>query len=298
VEGKNNLFGGIMKRSRLISIIITLAVFVFFVSPVSPGTPGTMETNARSFLFVLEFALGAPLNHSQEKIILDELLSGWKTQTPESLKKFDLYPKLVALILSSGQHDLESLRMELEKTTRQWLDESDRNDPVVRIIRAQLEQKTKILASDAPPLTEMAASAYSEMTAYATLLAGNPNASPSDISTSQVDSIRRLLQKSWSAFSVDERSDVLTTPGLWITSRTLLRFGSAAEKEKIRTQLSKLAFSDSNSSSNPQYSPGSGSGNTSKPMSMVKHNVLMNINRMTFDSYLWSRGFKTTMFGH
>lgn len=264
--------------------------------PAASVPPSTLEKNARSFLFVLEFALGAPLNHAQEKIILDQLLAGWKTESPYSLKKFDAYPQLVAVILSSGQHDLEKMRLELEKSTRQWLEESDQNDPVVGIIRGQLQQRSKILAADKPPLTEMAATAYSEMTAFADLLAANSNAAPADISSSQVDNIRRLLQQSWGKFNAAERSDVLTTPGLWLTFRTLLQFGSAAEKEKIRGQLLKLAAPNAQSSS-----PGSNnsrSGKSAKPMSMVEHNVLMNINQMTFNTYLWSRGFKSTTFGY
>jgi hypothetical protein len=265
-------------------------------SPATSVPPSSLEKNARSFLFVLEFALGAPLNHTQEKIILDQLLAGWKTESRDSLKKFDAYPQVVALILSSGQHDLEKLRQELEKSTRQWLEESDQKDPVVSIVRSQLQQRSKILAADKPPLTEMAATAYSEMTAFADLLVDNSNASPADISPSQVENIRRLLQQSWGKFNPAERSDVLTTPGLWLTFRTLLQFGSAAEKEKIRSQLLKLAAPNAQSSS-----PGasySSSGKSGKPMSMVEHNVLMNINQMTFNTYLWSRGFKTTAFGY
>ncbi|MDQ1354683.1 MAG: hypothetical protein QG657_4992, partial [Acidobacteriota bacterium] len=201
-------------------------------SPAASVPSSSLEKNARSFLFVLEFALGAPLNHAQEKIILDQLLAGWKTESPDSLKKFAAYPQLVAIILSSGQHELEKMRLELEKSTRQWLEESNQNDPVVGIIRNQLEQRSKILAADNPPLTEMAATAYSEMTAFADLLAANSNALPADISSSKVDNIRRLLQKTWGNFTASERSDVLTTPGLWLTFRTLLQFGSPAEKEK------------------------------------------------------------------
>jgi len=266
------------------------------VSPTAAEPPSSLDKNARSFLFVLEFALGAPLNHTQEKIILDQLLAGWKTQSSDSLKKFDAYPQLVALILSSGQHDLEKLRLELEKSTRQWLEESDQNDPVVGIVRSQLQQRSKVLAADNPPLTEMAATAYSEMTAFADMLAANSNAAPVDISSSQVDNIRRSLQKSWGKFTAAERSDVLTTPGLWLTFRTLLQFGGAAEKEKIRGQLLKLAPATTQTSAPASNYPGS--GKSAKPLSMVEHNVLMNINQATFNSYLWSRGFKTTTFGY
>ena len=31
---------------------------------------------------------------------------------------------------------------------------------------------------------------------------------------------------------------------------------------------------------------------------MIEHTVLMNVNQMTFNSYLWSRGFKSTRMGY
>lgn len=261
-------------------------------------TPNTGQNirNSNAFLFVLEFALGAPFTHSQETIILDELLSGWKNESAESLKKYDTYPKLVAFILTADQHKLEELRKELEKTTRSWLNESDKTDKVVRIIRKQLEMKSKILTGDNPPLTEMAATAYAEMTAFANLLSENRNAPPSEISTSQVNTIRNLLQKNWNSFSIDERNDILTCPGLWITFRTLIRYGNATEKEKIYSQLQKLAFSNTSSS----QSTGSKSSSLKSTLvkNMINHSVMMNINQQTFNHYMWSRGFKSTPFGY
>jgi hypothetical protein len=291
-----NFFGGIMKR---LIIIFTITVWILSHVGLVLGSPSgktgsaeamvSMEKNGHAFLFVLEYALGAPLNQTQEKMVLNELLAGWQSQSPESLAKFDQYPQLVVLILSLGQQDLEKLRLELEKSTREWLAQSAQTDPVVQIVRQQLEQKSKVWVANTPPLTEMVATAYAEMTAFADALVANPNASTADIPEAAVDTIRGLLKDNWNTFSMAQRKDVLTCPGLWITFRTLFQFGSAAEKEKIRLQFSRLV--------SPLSKP-TVPGNPAKPTSMVNHNVLMNLNQMTFNSYLWSRGFKTTRFGY
>ena len=265
---------------------------------VSPSPSSSMDSNAQSFLFVLEFTLGAPLNHSQEQLILSELLKSWKSQPAESLKKFDMYPKLVTVILGASQHDLEKLRKDLEQSTREWLDESNPNDSVVKIIRKQLDSKSAILVTGNPPLTEMAATAYSELLTYAELLSTDRNASPSNISQTGIDSIRQRLKKSWSTFNASEKEDILTTPGLWITFRTLLQFGNASEKEKTRAQLLRLAPSSISAYSTSTSSSSASGKSSPKPMSMVSHNVLMNINQMTFNSYMWSRGFHTTRLGY
>jgi hypothetical protein len=146
-----------------------------------------------------------------------------------------------------------------------------------------------VLVEGEPALTEMAATAFCELLAYAELLKKNRGVSLSSLPGDRVESFKQLLKKSWNFYSAREKSEILTTPGLWITFRTLLRFGSTAQKEQIRLQLLKLA---------PEISSGSASGDSSKPRSMVEHTVLMNIQQQTFNHYMWSRGFKSTMLGY
>ena len=248
-----------------------------------------LEKNARSFLFVLEFTLGAPFANFQEEMIVKELLLSWKNQTPQELQKFDSYPKLVAAILSGGQQELEDLRKELEQATREWLQESDPQDRVVGIVKQQLDLKSKVLVEGEPPLTEMAAAGYSELLTYAELLKNNPAASLSSLPQDRVEYFKHLLKNNWNYFSTEEKSQIVTTPGLWITFRTLLRFGSADQKEQIRLQLLKLIAN---------VSSDSASGNSSKQRTMIEHNVLMNIQQQTFNHYQWSRGFKSTILGY
>lgn len=277
-----------------------LTLLTQFMSTISTGgdasptgavpNPANLEKNARAFLFTLEFALGAPFTYSQEQLILGQLLDGWKKDTLENLRKFDRFPELAAAILRAGQHDLETLRAELQQTTSEWLNESDASDPVVQIVRRQLNMKEKVIIAGEPPLTEMAADAYSEMTVYAASLAQNPNAAPSQITPAQTSQIRNQLKNQWNAFSKEEKKNILTTPGLWMTFRTLLQYGATEEKEKIKHSILKLAPRTPSSQTSPTGAP--------KPMPMISHQVLMNMQQQTFNHYMWSRGFKSTIFGY
>jgi hypothetical protein len=261
----------------------------YFPQRVKTNASENLEKNARSFLFVLEFTLGAPFTNSQEELIVNELLKSWKGQSLQELQKFDSYPKLVTVILSLGQQELEELREELEQTIRKWLEESDPNDSVVGIVKKQLDLKGTVLVEGNPPLTEMTAAAYCELITYAELLKKNRAVSLNSLPDARIEYFKHLLKDSWNFFSAEEKSQILTSPGLWITFRTLLRFGNDTQKEHIRLQLLKLA---------PETSSDTASGNSTKPRTMIKHNVLMNIQQQTFNHYLWSRGFKSTIYGY
>jgi len=107
-----------------------------------PGTQdGALDRNAKAFLFVLEFSLGAPLTAGQERVILAELESGWLSSPAEELRKYDQYPVLVQAIMKAGQIDLESLRRELETSVREWIEDFRGKSESVRIIETELSLK-------------------------------------------------------------------------------------------------------------------------------------------------------------
>jgi len=261
-------------------------------SPAAPRTAitttqagGTTEKNAKSFLFVLEFALGAPLTVSQERVILAELQDGWKDESPEELRKYDQYPKLVQVILKVGQSQLEGVRAELETAVRQWIDDYRGKSESVNIIESELKRRGRVLVAGEPPLTEMAASAYCEITAFSELLQSNPAADPEEINDATVQEIRQQLRRQWSTFNKADRELIGTAPGLWICQRALLTHGSAADQEKTRAQIRRLSAGQGQAS---------GSGNASaKDLSnkMIQHNILMQMQQQTFNTYMWSRGF-------
>ncbi|RPJ55479.1 MAG: hypothetical protein EHM23_26095 [Acidobacteria bacterium] len=269
--------------------------------PESPATPApgrapakaeiSTEKNAKAFLFVLEFALGAPLTVSQERVILTELQDGWKKESPEELRKYDQYPKLVPVILKLGQAQLEGVRGELEGAVRQWINDYRGKSESVNIIEAELKRRGRVLIAGEPPLTEMAASAYSEITAYSELLQANPEADPEDIDESTVSEIRRQLKQQWSAFSKADRELIGTTPGLWICQRTLLGHGSAPERDRTRAQIKRLSAARGQASGSGTLSAKDRETSRALANKMIEHNVLMNIQQQTFNTYMWSRGF-------
>ena len=250
-----------------------------------PDLTAKIDANAKGFIFVLEFALGAPLTGSQEQAILDELKSGWRSLTEKELTEYDQYPALAKAILVMGQKDLEELRSELEKTIIEWIDESPDSDEAVKIIRDQLKIRGKEVIAGEPPLTEMSLTAYSEIIAYSRLLRQNPKAMPEQISPDSVKEIKKQVQDTWKTFTGEERQQIAASPGLWICLRTLLANGSKSEQDKVRSDLLKLPPETQTIKNNEK------SGTEEKPMSMAAHNSLMAIQQMTFNTYMWSRGF-------
>jgi hypothetical protein len=110
-------------------------------------------------------------------------------------------------------------------------------------VQAKLNEKGKIIIKGDPPLTEMAAAAYSEIFAYSELLQKNPNATPDQISLTTVAEIRNQLLKEWSRFTKNDRERIATAPGLWVATRALLRYSSKEEQGQIKAKLAMLTAS-------------------------------------------------------
>jgi hypothetical protein len=253
----------------------------------------------RSFLFVLEFALGAPFTAAQERLILGQFSPGWwAAKSADEKEAFGQYPKVVAWIMGAGQipqgagrsrpEDLEEMRKTLEETTRDWMKTSPQSDPVVGMIRARLAERGRMLVAGEPPLTEMAAAAFCELYAYSRLLRRDGSALPDQLGDEALAGVRNELLRAWPGFSAAERGQVATTPGLWLVLRTLVVHGDAAQRESARRRLLSVTSKDapSGSSRAGQNAKGSDAVNN-----MIKHNVLMNIQQQTFNSTMWSRGF-------
>jgi len=258
---------------------------------------GPIESNARAFLFVLEFALGAPFTGGQEETVLAELRKGWKTKSEQELRKYDAYPKIVeAITRATDRKALEDLRQELEKTIREWLAESEQSDPAVAVISAQLKEKGKVLIPGKPPLTVMAAAAYSEMYGYSELLQKIPNALPDRVSPAVVAEIKSQLLKAWNGFTAEERGQVASTPGLWVSMRSVLQYGSPADQAEIRAELGKIVASVEQAgkpASTTSSREGRGSGQINPVEEAIKHTALLNIKQMVFKNYMYSRGFSS-----
>lgn len=244
-----------------------------------------IDANAKGFMFVLEFALGAPFTNDQEQVILDELKSGWRTLTKEELSAYDQYPLIAKAILTMGQDDLNEIRAELENATKEWLGEAPDSDRAVRIIRDQLETRGRAVIDGDPPLTEMSLTAYSEIIAYSRLLRQDPEALPEQISKDSVNDIKKQVMDSWESFSDEEQQQIAASPGLWFCLRTLVNNGTEKEQDEVRNNLIKLT---------PETQKKNGSGKSASNdvvMDMAAHTAMMNIQQMTFNHYMWTHGF-------
>lgn len=252
-----------------------------------------IENNSKAFMFVLEFALGAPFTQSQENVILDELKDGWRYRSEEELQQYDLYPTIVESILKLGQKDLEKLRSDMEKSIREWLIEMEQSDQAVKIINSQLESRGKVVIDGNPPLTEMSLTAYSEMIAYSRMLQQNPLAKPEQISQESVNEIKQQVIEVWESFSTTDKEDIATSPGLWICLRAILQNGSEEEQDKVRVNLKELGAVTSNIDNNSTDSKtnSTGGSESKKPMDMSAHWCLMQMREITFNTYMWSHGY-------
>ncbi|MDD4113941.1 MAG: hypothetical protein PHC56_13060 [Herbinix sp.] len=245
-----------------------------------------IDKNAMGFMFVLEFALGAPLTKSQEDTILKELKSGWRHLSKEELKAYDEYPTLVKSIMKAKKKDMEKLRSTLEDSIKEWLDDTDQSDPGVKIIKTALDKRGKVVKKGTPPLTEMSLQAYSEIIAYSKLLQKTPKASPDKISKKTVDSVKKQVKELWKNLSKEDREDIATAPGLWVCLRSQYRFGTKDQKKEIRDSVKKIEQAKAE-----QGTGNDGGGKTNVALNMAAHNSMLQIQQQTFNTYMWSRGF-------
>ena len=254
-------------------------------APASPSDGARIDRNARAFMFVLTFALGAPLTVFDEMVISNELKRGWSGRTAAELAPYDAYPKLVQTILHVSQKDLGTLQKTLSETVREWLMNSDTSDPAVRAVRDQIDRGGRVLIPGEPALTEIAANAYSEIMAFSEMLGEDFEASPDRVDTSAVAEIRGRLMKAWKGFNRADREAVGTAPALWITYRSLLRFGEDADRRKIRSTIAGFMPAS-------QSGTGSREGNfRGGAYALISSETLRMASRATFNSYLWSHGY-------
>ena len=253
----------------------------------APAAGGELDRVRRSFLFVLEFALGAPFTAAQEQLILDPFSPGWwAAKSADEKKSFGQYPGIVAWIMKASQRDLEEMRKTLEKATRDWLRTSPPTDPVVAMVRARLAERGRTLAAGEPPLTEMAAAAFSELTAYSRLLRRDPSAPPERLAAADVAIARGQLLRLWPKFSSAEKAQVATAPGLWLVLRALVGHGDSAQRRTAHERI--LSLTAGGKASGKGRPAGKGSDAVGD---MIRHNVMLNIQQQTFNQYMWSRGF-------
>jgi hypothetical protein len=186
------------------------------------------------------------------------------------------------------QKDLDILRTELEKALKEWLDESDKSDQAVALISKILKSRGKVVIKGDPPLTAMSLTAYSEIIAYSRLLQDDPKAKPDQITAKAVNEIKKQVKEVWSTYSEADKNDIATSPGLWVCLRVQLKYGSKETQDSIRDNLIKLEATTRNIGTDTGNST---ENETNPPMSMTAHWCMMQVQQMTFNTYMWSRGF-------
>jgi hypothetical protein len=259
-----------------------------------------LDRNADGFLFVLEFALGSPLSLAEETLILKELTGIWREYSEAELAAYDEYPLFAEFIMSmSDQGELAEVQESVGASIWEWIEESDPGDPIVSVIRAAFLEGDQVLVQGAIPLTEVAATAYAELLAFAEFLAQNGGedaassaALPSMIGDGAVREIKEQLMDAWPSFSQEEQQQVEALPAVWTTLRRALGSADEADSRYARSVILQLAPTPGESSDADSTQDGS-----YDPMAWARHQTMLQIQQQTFNHYMWSVGYHSTLLG-
>lgn len=282
-----------------------LSLLEGFVNSLSSGSgalppPGSLEANmerinrnAEGFLFVLEFALGSPLTLAEETLIANELKDVFMGYSEEELAPYDEYPHFFQFIMSvQDQEELAEIQRSLADSVWEWVEESDQDDPVVSLIRESLLQADRVLVPGRTPLTEVAAAAYAEFLAFAEHLGSNGTADPKKVSKRTIEEIKGQLIEAWGGLSQKEKEQVLGLPAVWTTLRRAISHGNEYDREHAITLIKNAA---------PQRSPEvqtSSDGETYDPVKWLNYQTTLEIQKQTFNHYMWSVGYHQTIYGY
>ena len=258
------------------------------------------------FLFTVEFALGQPLDLQSEQLVARELVRGWQagTSTPEDMS---MYPALVQQIMSLEQAELDELQKDLHGVLVEWLNESAPNDLVVGLLQERLQAAKQVVAEDEPALTAVAAQAYAEMFAMAEQLYRSPEATVADVPGEVVTEIREQLVAEWPRFGPDQRSQILSAPGVWGVLRHALLLGEGEQPQQARAILVGLLdipepqqVAQGGQAAGGAAAPaGGGEGGEMTedeardelPRRYLYGETLRQMQRQTFNTWRWSMGY-------
>ncbi|MDY0296561.1 MAG: hypothetical protein RB296_04505 [Acidobacteriota bacterium] len=247
----------------------------------------TLQKIRSAFLFILEFATATPFNVDQERIILQAFTHDWwQRKTPAEKQAFELYPGLVQVILQANETQINELQATLSSAVSEWLVETPSGDPVAAAIRTQAALNRRTLAPGPPPLFAHTATAYAEMLDAASRIHADPAPLPDPTA---VKDLRARLIEHWARFSPAEREQINTAPGIWLTTRAALNFGTPDQRGTAIGMLQSLVEKDA-----PAETHDARRNRSLKrrlAANMVRHNAMMAIKAQTFKTWIWSRRF-------
>jgi len=117
-----------------------------------------IKGNVEGFVFVLEFALAAPLSLEEELVLTEVLQAVFKELPDEELTGFDDYPLYRQLIMAlEEQAQVAEVQAILADVVWGWVEESEADDPVINLLRGPLLEADSILIAGRTPLTDVAA---------------------------------------------------------------------------------------------------------------------------------------------
>ncbi len=252
---------------------------------------GKADEVARAFVFVLEFSLGDPLSAAEEEQVISALLEGWRDDD-DAIEAYAGYGDVVQTILHADQDALRSLQEDLAAETVAWMEEADPNDPIVQMVRRHREAAQEILVEAPVTLTRQQAGAYAELSAYSLLLQEAPLAGADEVDPQAVAGLVEGVAAAWPELTEAEREQVGSAPAVWMCLRSVLEHGAPEEQAQARGMVASIAGGCAS-----QGGEADPDASRSMAENMVRHQVMLNINQMTFNHYMWTHGFHSTLYG-
>ncbi|WP_461367318.1 hypothetical protein [Candidatus Darwinibacter acetoxidans] len=268
----------------------SLASYPGTVPPADSGARmARIDRNVDGFLFVLEFALGSPLSLAEETMIAEELKGVLMGYSEDELLAYDDFPYIVGFIMAlDDPEQLAELKIGLEESIWEWVEQSDPNDPVVAVIREALLEADRVLVPGRTPLTEVAATAYAEFYVFAEHLGKGGAADLRSISPSKVREVKGRLVEAWNEFGQGDKEQVLQLPAVWTTLRRAVSLGDDQDREyAVRVITNAL----------PRATYGQSQDASYDPIKWLNYQTTLEIQKQTFNYYMWSMGYNQTIYG-
>ena len=180
------------------------------------------------------------------------------------------------------------MKIGLEESIWEWVEQSDPNDPVVAAIREALLEADRVLVPGRTPLTEVAATAYAEFYVFAEHLGKGGAADLRSISPNRVREVKGRLVEAWNEFGQGDKEQVLQLPAVWTTLRRAVSLGDDQDREyAVRVITNAL----------PRATYGQSQDASYDPIKWLNYQTTLEIQKQTFNYYMWSMGYNQTIYG-
>ena len=134
----------------------------------------------------------------------------------------------------------------------------------------------------------MAATAYAEFYVFAEHLGKGGATDLRSISPNRVREVKGRPMEAWNEFGQGDKEQVLQLPAVWTTLRRAVSLGDDQDREyAVRVITNAL----------PRATYGQSQDASYDPIKWLNYQTTLEIQRQTFNYYMWSVGYHQTIYG-